>query len=482
MSTDLEMETGDDDLMAFLEQERKVSHRQKTDTVKLEKGEEWLIRLLPTAWGPNKVFWARIHQHWIAKKPYFCAEKTPEDFGGDPNHVCEMCSVAEELNADPNRSVSSAAYKMGSSPQWLMYCLVYRKTKEGQPDTIVEGDDRWVPYQFWLNRTQFDEVAALFKRYAIRTNTSRQQFKVPLSILDLEQGLDLIIRFGDRGLTIQRDEIRSIFDDGTDEDTKNAIIDLIWSKINLPTYRPLSEEDAATAAAKIREIASKAAESQPARRQNGPATPGRPAQPNSPHRPALSQPSRPTATASQPANNRPAAPQPSRPAAPAAPQRAAVSAPQRTSAPAAPQRSSPARPPTTSQRQASAPVQQEIDNSGGDQVDFPETDGGPAADGEQDFNPAPSQRPALSQQVRQASRSAQQPQRPTLAKAAPSGDVASTIDENDNVTLENTDAAPPENHSGELADPPPPINPPPSASNTPRLSDRVRRVVQQRAA
>ena len=68
----------DESILGQIDKERAEAKRaDHNQAVKVLEGQEWLVRFLPTQWTSRNVFWAKYSQHWINKRPYFCAAGVP---------------------------------------------------------------------------------------------------------------------------------------------------------------------------------------------------------------------------------------------------------------------------------------------------------------------------------------------------------------------------------------------------------------------
>lgn len=243
----------DDDLMSALKEEGKIAtgNRDKHD-VKLEKeGEIWHIRFLPARFGPRGLFFSRIAQHWINKRPYYCEKATSPDSGGDENAQCDLCDVSSELSEHRVKDVATLGFKSGASPQWLTFCLVWSKKVPGMDLWEPEGDEVWTPHKFWLNKTLFEEV----REYYVRHREKRPNIKD--SILSPEHGFDFYVKKSNNKLVLQRDDPRSIFAEGASDAEKADLMQFIMDQIKAPNYRPLSPEEMEAARIKLEDAARK---------------------------------------------------------------------------------------------------------------------------------------------------------------------------------------------------------------------------------
>ena len=416
MSNQYSPENYGDDIFDDIEKERKAASNKRDDNqIKLDKeGDLWMIRFLPALLGERKTFFARIAQHWVNKRPHFCARSTPPECGGDPDSHCPLCDLSEQFRENSNRDISTVGYKASANSQWLTYALVWSKESKGQEPFYPEGDEQWTPYRFWLNKTNFTELVEYWKRYRDRLAKDKNP-SANNSILDPEIGVDFVVKRANNKISLQKDESRSIFpQDYTREDRVNLMA-YIHSRIKMPTYRPLGSDEMDAACQKLEEAVRRVEIATPTRR---------PAPRHVDDAPAP----RPSA--------RPPAPRPSAPAprvqqhddldqeeAPAPAPRASaprVPAPRPQLPPAAPRSVPSARPAPAPRAQAPAPADD-------DDVpfDFQEPAEAPAE--------SPVQTP--SNRLRQAARQVTEPE-------APRSSGVSSVDDDDDVTDEVRDPVP----------------------------------------
>jgi hypothetical protein len=243
-----------DDIFDDIEKERKAASNKRDDNqIKLEKeGDLWMIRFLPARLGERNTFFARIAQHWVNKRPHFCARSTPPECGGNPDSHCPLCDLSEQFRENSNRDISTVGYKASANSQWLTYALVWSKESKGQEPFYPEGDEQWTPYRFWLNKTNFTELVEYWKRYRDRLAKDKNP-SANNSILDPEIGVDFVVKRANNKIGLQKDESRSIFPhDYTKEDRVNLMA-YIHSRIKMPTYRPLGSDEMDAACQKLEE-------------------------------------------------------------------------------------------------------------------------------------------------------------------------------------------------------------------------------------
>ena len=218
-----------DDELEFLDSIKNEARR-----VKVDKGHSWVVRFLPVELGAGRRFYGRIAQHWIQRRPIVCPRFTHPDFGGQKDAPCRLCDETERLNRAANRTVSTYGFKCRSNPQWLTYTLVFEKDDGRGNNQVVKGDDRWNPYEFWLNKSIFEYVYSLYRRGLDRGSQH--------SILDLVSGNDFLVTMTSRELKIQREDSRPITNPENSEKFQQ-IVDKIWSNIMLPKIQIPSDDE-----------------------------------------------------------------------------------------------------------------------------------------------------------------------------------------------------------------------------------------------
>ena len=441
-----------DDILDDIEKERKaLSAKRDDNNVKLDNdGDTWLVRFLPAhlGMGERKRFYAPIAQHWVNKRPHFCARATPVECGGDPDAPCGLCDLSEEIRSsyeNTNRDLSSFGYKAGASKQWLTYALVWSKEIKGQEPWIAEGDERWQPYRFWLNKTNFDDLLEYYRRFLQKRPDNKY------SILDPEIGVDFIVKRANNKVALQKDESRTIYEEGWTEAEKADLLTYILDKIKMPSYHALGAEEMDAACAKLEEAFRKleASSARPRTRSLRSSVDENEEQPRV---------SRPPAPAPRPqVASRPPAPAP-RPPAPA-PRPAAPAPAPRPSLPPTASRSVPSARPSLPPRPA--PVQHDEDDIPFDDAPIVEV-------------PAPVPQATPSTRLRQAARHVE-PEAPTRST------VASSVDDDDDVTDEQHDPIPQASAEGIEDAPPTPVEQIQTNPNRPvsRMSAKLRSAISR---
>jgi len=178
---------------AFLQSQTRGSRR-----VKLERGQNWIVRFLPARLGPDGLWFARIAKHWMNKLPIVCPRNTAEDFGGDPDCDCPVCAVADELNDSPDEIISKFGYKAKANAQYLTYCIVWEKDGIQQPMSEILN-----PYEFNHYRSTFEELKGFYLAGARKSTNS---------VLDYEKGNDFSVNRTGKGLRLDKQDSSPIFD------------------------------------------------------------------------------------------------------------------------------------------------------------------------------------------------------------------------------------------------------------------------------
>lgn len=219
---------------AFLQSQTRGSRR-----VKLNRGQNWIVRFLPAQMGPEGLFFARIARHWLNKLPIICPRNTAPDYGGDPECDCPVCTVAEELNDSPNDAVSKIGYSSRANPQFLTYCVVWEKDGVPQPMSEILN-----PYEFWHYRSTWEELKGFYVAGGR---------KCPDSVLDYAQGNDFSVNKTAKGMRLDKQDSSPIFD--LKEPKYNEWIKKIESALKTPKVQIPTAEQMQVFAAKVEEAA-----------------------------------------------------------------------------------------------------------------------------------------------------------------------------------------------------------------------------------
>jgi len=221
---------------SFLQSQTRGSRR-----VKLNRGQNWIVRFLPAQMGSDGLFFARIARHWLNKLPIICPRNTAVDFGGDPECDCPICSLAEELNESPDEIISKFGYKAKANPQFLTYCIVWEK--DGVQQSMSEILN---PYEFWHYRSTWEEL----KGFYIAGGRKCQD-----SVLDYQLGNDFSVNKTAKGMRLDKQDSSPIFDSkepNYDEWIKKIEGALKTPKVVIPTHEQMQ-----IFAAKVQEAANR---------------------------------------------------------------------------------------------------------------------------------------------------------------------------------------------------------------------------------
>lgn len=224
---------GDD---SFLESQRSGSRR-----VKLNRGQNWIVRFLPARLGPDGLWYARIARHWLNKLPIVCPRNTAEDFGGDPECECPVCVLAEELNESADDVISKFGYKSKANAQFLTYCVVWEKDGVQQPMSEILN-----PYEFWHYRSTWEELKGFYLAGGR---------KCPDSVFDYERGNDFSVNKTAKGLRLDKQDSSPIFD--TREPKYAEWIKKLESGMKTPKVVIPTHEQLQVFAAKLQEAANR---------------------------------------------------------------------------------------------------------------------------------------------------------------------------------------------------------------------------------
>ena len=178
---------------SFVESQRSGSRR-----VKIERGQNWIVRFLPARMGADGLWYARIARHWLNRLPIVCPRNTAEDFGGNPECECPVCLVADELNESADEVISKFGYKAKANAQFLTYCIVWEKDGVEQPMAEVLN-----PYEFSHYRSTWEELKGFYLAGGR---------KCPDSVFDYERGNDFSVSKTIKGLRLDKQDSSPIFD------------------------------------------------------------------------------------------------------------------------------------------------------------------------------------------------------------------------------------------------------------------------------
>lgn len=208
---------------AFLQSQTKGSRR-----VKMDRGQNWIVRFLPARLGPDGLWFARIAKHWVNKLPIVCPRNTAEDFGGDPEFECPVCLLADELNDSADDVISKFGFKAKANAQFLTYCVVWEKNGVEQPMSEVLN-----PYEFNHYRSTWEELKGFYMAGGRKSADS---------VLDYETGNDFSVSKGGKGMRLDKLDPSPIFkleDPKFDEYIKKLEAAMKTPKVVIPTAEQL---------------------------------------------------------------------------------------------------------------------------------------------------------------------------------------------------------------------------------------------------
>lgn len=217
-----------DEEQAFLNNSTKQARR-----IRVEKGDVLTIRFLPMEFGPKKWFYQRIAFHWIGKRPYYCEKHTAAECGGNPDAQCELCAYTEKLNSNRDRNVANAGFRAMANPQYILYCLLFEREKDGEVEKI-RGPERWKAWEFPMPKTSFGTLLQLYRR-----SLARQPDKGFLNLVD---GNDITVSLPGRDYAFQREDSQPITNPD-DPDKFQETVNKIWASIQLPVLRVPTDDD-----------------------------------------------------------------------------------------------------------------------------------------------------------------------------------------------------------------------------------------------
>jgi hypothetical protein len=237
----------DPEFLAALDEERNVvsSFGHNVRRLRIDRGCSVTVRFLPVKLGSKGLFYARIYNHWIGKRPYFCAEKTSVDFGGT-GEPCAICRETTKLNESKDRNMSSVGFKSGANPQWVTFCLVYERENASGDIVKVRGDELWKAWEFPLARNTFDDLLSMYRR-GLKSRSGKIN---PDSIFDLYDGCDIIVRAKQRDIALEKLDPQPIMSTA-DPEKFQAVVNAIWSTITPPHFRALSDNECDMAIEKL---------------------------------------------------------------------------------------------------------------------------------------------------------------------------------------------------------------------------------------
>lgn len=221
-------------LLQYQDEEKEVMNstgRSLMDRVSLDRSETWIIRFIHPRFGPNKDLWyARIAQHWLNRKPIVCPVLTAPWLGGDKEAFCPVCDAATNLNGSRQKDVSDAGFKLKVQPRWLTYCLVWEK--DGRRRELIEYPDCLKVYEFSHYRSTYDEMLGYLRGYR----------SAEWGIFDYNDGCDFSVTRG-RNMRLDRLDKTPIFDEyNLDDATWQEAIKKVEAQIKEPNIKMPTED------------------------------------------------------------------------------------------------------------------------------------------------------------------------------------------------------------------------------------------------
>ena len=242
--------------LADLQSEQKfsVATSNRINRVKVEKGQQLRVRILPYPMGAKGTFYARLAQHWMnvggKPRPVPCKRNTSVEFGGDPTYECPLCGAINVMYANAQTDAEKkAASAMNARLSYLVYCLVLEKVDErGKVETYTEPATL-TPWEFNIPKSSFELLQQKLDRSRARPGAPK------LGLLDLENGSDLwAVRTAKNDLTFDfTDEERqpAVAAANTEEfDSKMA---KVWRPLKQPVVTFLPDDRLESIARKIEE-------------------------------------------------------------------------------------------------------------------------------------------------------------------------------------------------------------------------------------
>ncbi len=219
--------------------------------VKIEQNHTWRLRLLPVQLGPEKDPFIDIAQHWWNKSPVTCPKHTGQAWGGDPEFPCPVCEISERLSSSSAEEINNIGYKVRCNLRVRAHCLVFEMEDQRGNVDAMPLSEVLNPYEFDMYKTTWERFSK-FQKWA----TSGRRGGVENSewgILDLESGCDLLATQGAKGITLDRCDPSPIFP--LDDPNFDNYIKKIWSHIHNPRIIIPTEKQLLEVAVKIEEFA-----------------------------------------------------------------------------------------------------------------------------------------------------------------------------------------------------------------------------------
>jgi hypothetical protein len=175
-------------------------------------------------------FYLRPGHHWVAGRTYLCKRHSTRKIGGEEDYECPICTTVNKYLAKPKHEEQARGCQVQNT--FVLYALMIDKTIGGVVTDNV-GKDMWTPFQVSFRKPAWEQFKAIYTRRLKRT---------PLSIMDLVNGSNILVKVDTRGHTVM-----SIIDtipivDGDDAAIDKAVA-AIKKKTVLETFKFVSEEE-----------------------------------------------------------------------------------------------------------------------------------------------------------------------------------------------------------------------------------------------
>ena len=228
----------DPELAALLEQERNAGRRRDkyVQRLKLEKNRSYLVRLIMVPAGRG--FFVRKAEHWINRKPYFCATKSTPLIGGNPEHVCGLCGEIDHIvTSAKNKNTVKRAEECESYPRYNVYGVCFEIERDGRTERApAEASDTL--NEISINHTAFETLVSYYQRGLKRS---------ALSIFDPIEGNDIWIRKDKTGkLSLDREDPNPI-----SKNKPKELYERLRSEFKLEHFDPLEGDSAEEALDKL---------------------------------------------------------------------------------------------------------------------------------------------------------------------------------------------------------------------------------------
>lgn len=215
------------------------SHTKGARRIKLERGQNLVVRFLPARLGPDGLWFARVARHWVNKVPTICLRNTAADFGGDPEYDCPLCDISNELNESSDAAVSRLGYEAKATPQFLTYCVLLERD-----GVQLSSSEMMVPWEFWMYRSTWEEL----KNFYIAGGRKSAD-----SVLDYVTGNDFSVSKSQKGVRLDKLDAAPLFD--MDPDKFEACIRKLEAAMVAPKVVKPTPEQVRTAALKLQDSA-----------------------------------------------------------------------------------------------------------------------------------------------------------------------------------------------------------------------------------